>query len=84
MLELGAGRLRKEDAIDHAAGLVIEAQVGDLVPAGAVLARVHAQSQGLVETVRGRLSAAWRFSPEPVQRPAHVLARVDSTTLAGR
>jgi pyrimidine-nucleoside phosphorylase len=84
MLELGAGRLRKADTIDHAAGLVIEAQVGDRVPPGGVLARVHAQSQELVEKVRGRLSAAWRFSPEPVQRPPHVLARVDSTTLTDR
>jgi pyrimidine-nucleoside phosphorylase len=84
MLELGAGRLRKADTIDHAAGLVIEAQVGDHVPPGGILARVHAHSQVLVQKVRGRLNASWRLSPEPVQRPPHVLARVDSTTLTDR
>jgi thymidine phosphorylase len=76
-LELGAGRARKEDMVDPAAGLVIEAPVGAQVRAGDPLVTVHARSDELVERVRSRLEKAWRLSDSPVTRPPHVLARVD-------
>ena len=76
-LELGAGRARKEDKVDHAAGLVIEAPVGAHVREGDPLAIVHARSKELVVRVLPRLQQAWRLSETPVKRPPHVLARVD-------
>jgi pyrimidine-nucleoside phosphorylase len=76
-LELGAGRVRKEDTVDHAAGLVIEAPVGTQVRAGEPLVTVHARSKELVDRVMPRLEKAWRLSPTEVKRPPHVLARVD-------
>jgi pyrimidine-nucleoside phosphorylase len=76
-LELGAGRARKEDMVDPAAGLVIEAPVGAQVRAGDPLVTVHARSDELVGRVRSRLEKAWRLSDSPVTRPPHVLARVD-------
>ena len=76
-LELGAGRLRKEDKVDHSAGLVIHGQVGDRVRAGDPLVSIHARTRELGEKVAPRLRAAWKLSPRPVQRPPHVLARVD-------
>jgi pyrimidine-nucleoside phosphorylase len=76
-LELGAGRTRKEDRVDPAAGLVIEAPVGSRVSVGDALVTVHAGSDELVERVRSRLEKAWRLSDRPVKRPPHVLARVD-------
>ena len=76
-LELGAGRIRKEDKVDHAAGLVIQAPVGTQVRAGEPLVTVHARSKELVDRVTPRLEKAWRLSPNEVKRPPHVLARVD-------
>ena len=76
-LELGAGRVRKEDRVDPAAGVVIVAPVGAHVAAGDPLVTVHAQSHELVERVRPRLLAAWKLSDRAVKRPPHVLARVD-------
>jgi len=76
-LELGAGRARKEDKVDPAAGLVIEAAVGARVSAGDRLAIVHARSEELAERVSARLVKAWRLRDTPVKRPPHVLARVD-------
>jgi pyrimidine-nucleoside phosphorylase len=76
-LELGAGRARKDDKVDPAAGLVIEAQVGARVRAGDPLVIVHARSMDLVERVTPRLQKAWRLTDREVRRPPHVLARVD-------
>jgi pyrimidine-nucleoside phosphorylase len=76
-LELGAGRVRKEDKVDHAAGLVIEAPVGARVRRGDPLAVIHARSEELVLKVMPRLQLAWRLSEREVGRPPHVLARVD-------
>jgi pyrimidine-nucleoside phosphorylase len=76
-LELGAGRSRKEDKVDHAAGLVIHAPVGAYVRAGEPLVTVHARSRELVDRVVPRLEKAWRLIATEVRRPPHVLARVD-------
>jgi len=76
-LELGAGRVRKEDKVDPAAGLVIQAEVGAHVRAGDRLAIVHARSKELVEKVTSRLQQAWRLTDREVTKPPHVLARVD-------
>src|ERR1700680_2863552 len=76
-LELGVGRRKKEDPVDHAAGIVIEAAVGARVRTGEPLAIVHARSTELAQGVMARLQNAWRLSANEVQRPPHVLARVD-------
>ncbi len=82
-LELGAGRQHKEDAIDPAAGLVIEAPVGAQVSAGDPLATIHARSAELAQEVAGRLAAAWRIQPDAVRRAPHVYARVDRYGVTG-
>jgi pyrimidine-nucleoside phosphorylase len=76
-VEIGVGRARKEDKVDHAAGIVIEAPVGARVRAGEPLAIVHARSEELAQRVIPRLQNAWRLSTQEVKRPPHVLARVD-------
>ena len=81
-LELGAGRLRKEDRVDPAAGVVIEAPVGARVRSGDPLVTVHARSNELVERVTKRLRNAWRLTDREVGKPPHVLARVDKNGIA--
>ena len=51
-MRLGAGRERKEDAIDHAVGIVVHAKAGMRVAAGDVLATVHARGEVDVAGVR--------------------------------
>jgi pyrimidine-nucleoside phosphorylase len=75
-LEAGAGRLRKEDRIDPAAGIEIEARAGREVRPGDLLAVVHAGSQQRAQSAAQRLSSAWRLGATPVSPPAHVLGRV--------
>jgi pyrimidine-nucleoside phosphorylase len=76
-VELGAGRLRKEDRIDPAAGVVIEKPVGALVRSGEALATVHARSEEVARAGVDRLRSAWRIVPSETFRLRHVLARVD-------
>jgi pyrimidine-nucleoside phosphorylase len=77
-VELGAGRLRKGEPIDHAAGIVIELQVGDRVEAGRPLAVLHAASRELTDRAAERLLGAWRIAAHEVARPPHILERVDA------
>jgi pyrimidine-nucleoside phosphorylase len=50
-MRLGAGRARKEDAVDHAVGVVVAVKAGDRVEAGQPLARLHARTPPDVEPV---------------------------------
>ncbi|MDZ4180478.1 MAG: thymidine phosphorylase [Coriobacteriia bacterium] len=66
---LGAGRARKEDTIDPAAGIVLRRRVGDRVVAGDTLATLHAASEDLMESAEVRFLAALRMSEHPVEPP---------------
>ena len=76
-VELGAGRVRKEDKVDPGAGFTINAPVGKRVAKGDPLVTVHARSQELIDRVTPRLRPAWKLSGREVRRPPHVLGRVD-------
>ncbi len=76
-LELGVGRRKKEDPVDHAAGIVIQAPVGARVRTGEPLAIVHARTDELARSVMPRLQKAWKLVAHEVKRPPHVLARID-------
>ena len=82
-IELGAGRTRKEDKIDPAAGFVIVAQVGARIRRGEPLVVVHARSEELIERIASRVQSAWRIVDREVSRPPHVLARVDKDGSSG-
>ena len=81
-LELGAGRIRKEDRVDPSAGFVIEAAVGARVGRGDPLVTAHARSEELIKRVSDRIRGAWRMAPREVLRPPHVLARVDKNGIS--
>jgi pyrimidine-nucleoside phosphorylase len=66
-LGLGAGRLRKEDDIDHAVGILCLAKRGRETVAGDVIAEVHARSEESAEAGAAEVVAAYRIGPEPPQ-----------------
>jgi len=63
-LELGAGRQKKEDAIDHAVGVVCNVKRGDSVSAGDVLAEVHARDDASASTAADTVLAAYALGSE--------------------
>ena len=69
-LRLGAGRLRKEDAIDHAVGVVCLAKRGDAVQVGEPLAEVHARDEESAIRAVDEIVACYRIGDgEPERKP---------------
>ena len=69
-LRLGAGRLRKEDAIDHAVGVVCLAKRGDAVQVGEPLAEVHARDEESAIRAVDEIAACYRIGDgEPERKP---------------
>jgi thymidine phosphorylase len=77
VVDAGGGRRRKEDPVDHGAGVTIEAPVGTRVQGGEALAHVHAASEELADRALLRLGSAWLVGPAEVRRPPHIRARAD-------
>jgi pyrimidine-nucleoside phosphorylase len=75
-VELGAGRARKEDRVDPAAGLVLRRRVGDEVRAGDVLAELHARDAARLDAGEARLRGALAISDESPPAQPLVLERL--------
>jgi pyrimidine-nucleoside phosphorylase len=63
---IGAGRDKKEDAIDPAVGIILEVKVGEKVDAGSVLCRLYYTKEDRVEEAAEMVEDAFRISG---QRP---------------
>jgi pyrimidine-nucleoside phosphorylase len=68
-LELGAGRKKKNEPVDHAVGIVLHKKIGDRVERGEDLATIHAQSLEDLEQALGRLLTAYDMQEDPVKPP---------------
>lgn len=89
---LGAGRAKKDDAIDHSAGIVLVAKPGAAVRAGDVVATLHAASDSLLDEGERLFRSALDIRPERPKDAPLIYARVsglgveriDGTPLAQR
>ncbi len=66
-VDLGAGRAKKGDSIDHAVGIVIHHKVGDYVRKGDLLFTIHANNYSKLAQAKERLLAAHTWSKTPVE-----------------
>lgn len=66
-VRLGAGRLAKDDPIDHATGIVCLRKHGDSVELGEPLAEVHARDKSAAEEAQRAVACAYRLQDD---RPA--------------
>jgi pyrimidine-nucleoside phosphorylase len=73
---LGAGRARKEDAVDHAVGIVVHRKRGDRVEAGDVLATVHSRGPADEDAVR----SSFELADGDVEREPAVLEILSAAT----
>ncbi|HEV7468359.1 MAG TPA: thymidine phosphorylase [Pseudonocardia sp.] len=66
---LGAGRARKEDAVQAGAGVRLLVEVGEEVEAGQPLLELHTDTPAAVAGARAALSSGLVVSEEPAERP---------------
>lgn len=75
-VELGGGRQKKGESIDHRVGLMVHAKVGDQVTPGQPLCEIHAADEAAAQAVQARLLAAYEFSDEPVEALPIIYERI--------
>lgn len=78
-VDLGGGRHKKGDAIDHRVGVVLQAKVGDRVTQGDALCVVHAADEASGQAAVQRILAAYQFSEHPVAALPMLYERVSTS-----
>ena len=73
---LGAGRIKKEDTIEFAAGIVLHKKAGDRVEKGDLLATFYAEDEGKFASAEEMYRGALTFRDEKPVLPELVMARV--------
>lgn len=68
-VDLGGGRAKKGDPIDHAVGVVFHRKVGARVTRGEPLFTLHANDRAKFDAAKARLLAAITFSDAPPSPP---------------
>lgn len=75
-VDLGGGRHKKGDAIDHRVGVLVDVKVGALVETGTQLCQVHAADRQGAEAAVRRVQAAYTIGDAPAAPLPIVLDRV--------
>jgi thymidine phosphorylase len=77
---LGAGRARKEDRVQAAAGVALHAKPGAKVVGGQPLLTLHTDTPERIPPAEAALSGAFEISPggEPVEPASRILDRIGS------
>ena len=65
-MQLGAGRFKKGEQIDHRTGFVLQAKIGDYRQVGDPLLEIHARSEAEAASVQEVLQSCYTWSDEPV------------------
>ena len=70
---LGAGRIRKEDKIDPAAGIMMNQRIGDIVEIGQALAYIYTNDESKIDGAVKNMKNAFELDPKRVARPKAIL-----------
>ncbi len=74
---LGAGRLKKTDIIDPAAGLMLKVKVGDIVAANDTWVTMYGSDETRLRQGKALLAAAIKIVPTPVTPPLLIYGAID-------
>jgi pyrimidine-nucleoside phosphorylase len=75
-MKLGAGRERKEDAIDLSVGIKLLKKVGDFVESGETYMSIFYNDDKRLSEVEAQLKAAVKWSDDVVPKPKLILAEI--------
>lgn len=67
-LELGAGRLTKDDKIDPKAGIVFNFKIGDYINNGDVIAELYTDKKQSISQAKNRVESSLKFSNQKVKK----------------
>ncbi|MCI8546872.1 MAG: thymidine phosphorylase [Clostridia bacterium] len=73
---LGAGRMKKEDEIDHAAGIVMNQRIGNVVEVGDIFAYIHTNDESKIEGACRNIKEAFVLDPRKVEKAKTIIALV--------
>ena len=73
---VGAGRMKKEDDIDYAAGIEMNQKIGNVVEVGDVLAYIHTNDESKIDGAVRNLKEAFELDPKKVAKTKPVLGIV--------
>jgi thymidine phosphorylase len=79
----GAGRRRVDDAIDHAAGVVLAHRLGDAVEEGELLATAYARDRSRRQSAAALLAQAFAIGSDPSEPGPLVLGRTTARATPG-
>lgn len=74
---VGAGRMKKEDKIDHEVGIVLNKKIGDIVKIGESLAFVHVNDEGKAQGAIENVKNAFQISEKKAIKPKMVLGSIE-------
>lgn len=74
---LGAGRKKKDDIIDHTAGIVVAKKVGDYINAGETIAQMRSGNAHSLAAVTSLVYEAFTLSPNPQEANALICDIID-------
>jgi thymidine phosphorylase len=67
--DLGAGRHRKGDPIDHSVGIVFRPKIGDRLERGMPIGEIHARDQDAASVCAARVLGAMTLADATVEAP---------------
>jgi pyrimidine-nucleoside phosphorylase len=73
MCEIGGGRTKAEDSIDHAVGFASERKIGTEIKAGDPIGTVYCRSEEQFRAVEPKLRAAYALDATRLESPALIL-----------
>jgi thymidine phosphorylase len=68
-VELGAGRLKKDDKIDPSAGIIFKYKIGDKINKGDVIAEIFSNNKKVILNVEKRFHTLVEFSDKKIIPP---------------
>lgn len=68
-LQLGAGRLTKDDIIEPKAGIIFNIKIGDKIKKGDVIAKLYTDKKKEIDSVKNRIEKALAFSNKKITKP---------------
>jgi len=72
-VHLGAGRVKKEDSIDKAVGIVLNKKISDKVNVGDILAYVHANDETKGKQAVDDILGAYEIVEEKIEEPEYII-----------